>query len=161
MVVRTCSEEETEALGRSVGERLFPGAVLMLDGELGAGKSVFARGVARALQVGGAVRSPTFTLLNVYEGRWPFYHFDLYRLDDEGDLAELGIEEYLDGEGVCAVEWASKFSWLSTVPSLLIRIEAADEHCREVTLVAGGPEYNPVLTALRPEGGEAGAGAGD
>lgn len=144
-----------------MGERLFPGAVLLLDGDLGAGKSVFARGVARALAVSGPVRSPTFTLLNVYEGRWPFYHFDLYRLEDEADLSELGMEEYLDGEGVCAVEWAGRFNTLSEVPSLLIRIVQADEHCREITLAARGPEYNDVLAARLPEGEVTGAGTGD
>jgi tRNA threonylcarbamoyladenosine biosynthesis protein TsaE len=144
-----------------VGERLFPGAVLLLDGDLGAGKSVFARGLARALAVSGPVRSPTFTLLNVYAGRWPFYHFDLYRLESEADLSELGMGEYLDGEGVCAVEWAGRFKMLSEVPSLLIRIIQTDEHCREITLLARGPEYDDVLAALPPEGEVTDAGAGD
>jgi tRNA threonylcarbamoyladenosine biosynthesis protein TsaE len=148
-------------LGRSIGERLFPGAVLLLEGELGAGKSVFARGVARALGISGPVRSPTFTILNVLEGRWPFYHFDLYRLDNETALAELGIEEYLDGDGVCAVEWAGKFNALSVVPSLLIRIASLDEQCREITLVAGGTEYENVITAQLSEGEETDAGVGD
>ncbi|MBT9172038.1 MAG: tRNA threonylcarbamoyladenosine biosynthesis protein TsaE [Syntrophomonadaceae bacterium] len=161
VVARTCSEEQTEALGRAVGERLFPGAVLLLEGALGAGKSVFARGVARALGISGPVRSPTFTILNVLEGRWPFYHFDLYRLDDETALLELGMEEYLDGEGVCAVEWADKFSALSTVPSLSIRIVRVDEHCREIMLAAEGLEYKNVCAALLPKGELTGASAGD
>jgi tRNA threonylcarbamoyladenosine biosynthesis protein TsaE len=135
--------------------------VLLLEGELGAGKSVFARGVARALGISGAVRSPTFTILNVLEGRWPFYHFDLYRLEEEADLSELGMEEYLDGEGVCVVEWAGKFSALSVVPSLLIRIVPAGEQCREITLVAGGAEYENVITARLAEGEATDAGTGD
>lgn len=148
-------------MGRAVGERLFPGAVLLLEGALGAGKSVFARGVARALGISGPVRSPTFTILNVLEGRWPFYHFDLYRLDEEIALAELGMEEYLDGDGVCAVEWAGKFNALSAVPSLLVRIAPIGEQCREITLVAGGPEYENIISAQLAEGEGTDAGAGD
>lgn len=159
-LIRTSSEEQTEALGRAVGERLFSGAVLLLDGELGTGKSVFARSVARALGVSGPVCSPTFILLNVYEGRWPFYHFDLYRLDDEEELLELGMEEYLDGEGVCVVEWAGKFSRVSDVPALAVHLaRGTEEHCREITLFARGPKYSALLADLPPEGEEAGAGA--
>jgi tRNA threonylcarbamoyladenosine biosynthesis protein TsaE len=135
--------------------------VLLLEGELGAGKSVFARGVARALGISGAVRSPTFTILNVLEGRWPFYHFDLYRLENEANLSELGMEEYLDGDGVCVVEWAGKFNALSAVPSLLIRIASTGEQCREITLVAGGAEYENVISAQLAEGEATDAGAGD
>lgn len=147
-VIITDSEKETEEAGRLLGEKLFPGAVLLLSGQLGAGKTVFARGIARGLGITGAVQSPTFTLLCVYQGRLPFYHFDLYRLEDEEELYELGLDEYLLDDGVFLAEWADKFPAEFNLPALRINIEATGECSRKLTF-SGDKAYESILDGLK------------
>ena len=101
-------EQETEALGERLAGRLEPGAVVAFTGDLGAGKTAFTRGLARGLGCTGRVTSPTFTVVNEYEGRLPLFHFDLYRLEGEDALYDVGWEDYLDRGGVCAVEWSER-----------------------------------------------------
>ena len=104
---RSKSAAETAAIAEELGRGAAPGTLLALKGDLGAGKTVFAQGVARGLGIGEAVDSPTFTILKIYEGgRLPLYHFDVYRLEDADEMAELGLDEYLDGDGLCLIEWA-------------------------------------------------------
>ena len=104
--VITNSAAETRELGKRLAEKLKAGDVILLEGDLGAGKSEFARGVAKGLGVTETVTSPSFTILNAYDsGRLPLYHFDWYRLQDPEELYELGLEEYLGGDGVALVEW--------------------------------------------------------
>ena len=101
------SEAETEALGARLARVLKPGAVVAFTGDLGAGKTAFTRGLARGLGVGERVTSPTFTIVNEYEGgRLPLFHFDLYRLGSSDELFDIGWEDYLSRGGVCAVEWS-------------------------------------------------------
>ena len=103
----TNSAEETEALGARLGERLEPGAVIAFTGDLGAGKTAFTRGLAQGLGIVDRVTSPTFTIVNEYEGgRLPLFHFDMYRLGSSDELFDIGWEEYLARGGVCAVEWS-------------------------------------------------------
>ena len=105
----THSPSETRDLGRRLAEQLRPGDVLLLYGNLGAGKSEFTRGVAEGLGVAGPVTSPSFTILNVYDdGRIPLYHFDWYRLESAEELYEMGMDEYLGGDGVAVVEWPTQ-----------------------------------------------------
>jgi tRNA threonylcarbamoyladenosine biosynthesis protein TsaE len=118
-VVKSGGSEETRELGRQLGKIVLPGTVIALNGELGAGKTVFAQGVGLGLGVQEPVTSPSFVLMNVYRGRLDLYHFDFYRLDEEDELDALGLEEYFYGEGVALVEWAGKFS--RTLP--LARLE--------------------------------------
>ncbi len=107
MVFETHSEQETEALAEKLGRSLRAGEVLALDGDLGAGKTAFTRGLARGLGYPGRVQSPTFTIVNEYlGGRLPLFHFDLYRLSSPDELFDIGWEDYLDRGGVCCVEWA-------------------------------------------------------
>ena len=101
----THSGEETFELGRRIGALLEAGDVILLRGDLGAGKSVFARGLARGVGIDCAMPSPTFTLMQPYEGRIPFYHFDLYRLDDPEEFYEAGLDEYAFGNGAAVIEW--------------------------------------------------------
>ena len=101
----THSADETFELGRRIGETLQPGDIILLRGDLGAGKSVLARGLARGLGIDCAMPSPTFTLMQPYEGRIPFYHFDLYRLDDPEEFYEAGLDEYAFGSGAAVIEW--------------------------------------------------------
>ena len=103
----TNSAQETEALGERVGRSLIPGAVLSYTGDLGAGKTAFTRGVARGLEIPERITSPTFTIVNEYEGgRLPLFHFDMYRLGSSDELFDIGWEDYLARDGVCAVEWS-------------------------------------------------------
>ena len=101
----TRSESETRALAARFAASLKPGDVVLLHGDLGAGKSVFVRGAARALGVTGAMPSPTFTLLIPYEGRVKLYHFDLYRLSDPEEFYAAGLDEFVGGDGVALIEW--------------------------------------------------------
>ena len=102
------NERETEALGAALAARLRPGDVVAYLGDLGAGKTAFTRGLARGLGYAGRVTSPTFTIVNEYEGPVPLFHFDMYRLGGEEDLFDIGWEDYLDRGGVCAVEWSER-----------------------------------------------------
>jgi len=105
----THSEAETARAGETLAASLRPGDSVLLRGDLGMGKTVFARGLARGLGVpADEVRSPTFTLVNPYRGRIPVHHIDLYRIEKPGDLDELGLEEILEGDGVAIVEWSER-----------------------------------------------------
>ena len=122
----------TAALGRRLGERLGPGAVVGLVGTLGAGKTHLARAIAEGLGVpdGRVVTSPTFVLIQEYEGRLPVYHFDVYRLADVAAFLDLGAAEYLEGEGVCIVEWADRVrDWLPA-ETVWVELEVTGEHSR-------------------------------
>lgn len=102
------SEAETESIGEALGKRLPPGTVLAYRGDLGMGKTAFTRGLARGLGCTGRVTSPTFTIVNEYEGKIPLFHFDMYRLPDSDALFDIGWEDYLGRGGVCAVEWSER-----------------------------------------------------
>lgn len=102
------SEAETEFIGETLGKRLRPGTVLAFRGDLGMGKTAFTRGLARGLGCTGRVTSPTFTIVNEYEGKIPLFHFDMYRLPDSDALFDIGWEDYLGRGGVCAVEWSER-----------------------------------------------------
>ena len=104
-VYATHSADDTFELGRRIGQTLCPGDIILLRGDLGAGKSVLARGLARGLGIDCPMPSPTFTLMQPYEGRIPFYHFDLYRLDDPEEFYEAGLDEYAFGSGAAVIEW--------------------------------------------------------
>lgn len=106
-IIETDSEQKTWELGFSMGRAAKAGDVYTLAGELGAGKTVFAKGVAAGLGIDEPVSSPTFTIVQVYDGgRIPFYHFDVYRIGDEGEMEEAGYEDYIYGDGLCLIEWA-------------------------------------------------------
>ncbi len=107
MIIETNSREETFELGKSLGEQAKPGEIYCLSGDLGTGKTVFTQGFARGLGIMEPVNSPTFTIVSEYEeGRFPLYHFDVYRIEDIEEMEEIGYEDYFYGEGVCLVEWA-------------------------------------------------------
>lgn len=107
MIIETWSEEETRKAAKSLGEQASAGQIFALSGDLGAGKTVFAKGFADGLGIKEPVSSPTFTIVQIYEeGRLPFYHFDVYRIADPQEMDEIGYEDYFYGNGVCLVEWA-------------------------------------------------------
>lgn len=135
----THSPAETRAFGARLARLLLPGDVLVLEGDLGAGKSEFTRGIARGLGIEGPVASPSFTILNVYdEGRIPLYHFDWYRLSGEDELYDMGLDEYLGGDGIAVVEWPSRCPEAVPEDHLLIRIIPVDETSREIILTPKG-----------------------
>lgn len=111
MIYESHSERDTFEFGQRLGRRSAAGEIYLLHGDLGVGKTVFAKGFAEGLGISEPITSPTFTLIQEYEsGRLPFYHFDAYRIEDEDEMYELGFEGYLFGEGVCLIEWASRIS---------------------------------------------------
>ena len=135
MLTVTNSAAETRALGEKLASRLKAGDVVVLEGELGAGKSELARGIARGLGVTETVTSPSFTILNVYEsGRCPLYHFDWYRLESEEELYELGMDEYLGGDGIAVIEWAERCPEAVPENVLRIRLEVTGGESRRITV---------------------------
>ena len=121
VVART--PEETQAAGETLGRSLGPGDVVALTGELGAGKTCFVQGLTRGLGVAVRATSPTFVLVNEYRGRVPVYHVDAYRSTSLAELRDLGLEEYVDGDGVTVVEWADKL-W-PLLPPRAIHVDIA------------------------------------
>jgi tRNA threonylcarbamoyladenosine biosynthesis protein TsaE len=148
--VTTRSAAETSALGRRLGELLQPGDFVALTGELGAGKTQFAGGVALGLAVDPAlpVTSPTYTLMNVYPGRCPLYHFDLYRLAGDDDVADLGFAEYFHGDGVCLVEWAERLSVEMPAERLTVCFHHAGDDQRRLDFAASGDRYREITDML-------------
>ncbi len=139
---RFSSVQETKALGGALGQTAQAGNVLALRGALGAGKTCLVQGLARGLGVPETVPvvSPTFTLVNEYEGRLPLYHIDLYRLTRTEELGDLGYEEYLYGQGVCAVEWIDRFPEAYPKAYLGLEIEVAGARSRLITVEPVGEE---------------------
>ena len=124
MVYETYSAKETEQLGIAFAQQLQPGSICALNGDLGTGKTVFTQGVAAGLGIEEAVNSPTFTIVQIYEGgRLPFYHFDVYRIGDIEEMDEIGYEDCFYGEGVCLVEWAELIKELLPADTRRITIE--------------------------------------
>lgn len=145
-MMMTNSAAETRELGMRLAEKLQAGDVILLEGELGAGKSELARGIAKGLGVTETVTSPSFTILNVYEsGRIPLYHFDWYRLESAEELFELGMDEYLGGDGIALVEWPERCPEAVPEDYLRIRITAEDENRRKLTAEAAGRFRNIAL----------------
>lgn len=135
----TRSETETEQLGYALGEKLSPGTVIAYEGDLGAGKTAFTRGLARGLGVTDRVTSPTYTIVNEYAGRIPLFHFDMYRLSSAEDLFDIGWEDYLERGGVIAVEWSSRVTEaLEGALEINIRKDPAAENGRFITIMGGG-----------------------
>ncbi len=135
----TNSPTETRDLGRRLAEMLRPGDVLLLWGDLGAGKSEMTRGIAEGLGVTSPVTSPSFTILNVYdEGSIPLYHFDWYRLNSVDELYEMGMDEYLGGDGIAVVEWPSQCPEAIPESHLAIRLTPVGDNARDVRITPMG-----------------------
>ena len=133
------SAKETRAVGQQLASLLKAGDVVLLDGDLGAGKSELARGVARGLGIEGAVPSPSFTILNAYdEGRIPLYHFDWYRIEDANEIYEMGMEEQLGGDGIALIEWSTKAEECVPPKHMKITLKPLDENTREITFETFG-----------------------
>ena len=134
MIVRTTSEEETIELGFTVGKALKKGSVVSLRGSLGVGKTVFAKGVAQSLGIEEAIVSPTFTLIQEYEGALPLYHMDLYRIDSEEEFELIGGEEYLFGDGITLIEWSEKIQDLLPQETIYVTISLESDNTRSIII---------------------------
>jgi len=133
----THSPQETEKVGQALAAVLKPGTVLAYEGDLGAGKTAFTRGLARGLGATEQVTSPTYTIVNEYlSGRMPLFHFDMYRLSSSEDLWDIGWEDYLDRGGVCAVEWSENVADAMD-GAIRVRIEKTGEDTRRITVEGG------------------------
>ncbi|MGB4267711.1 MAG: tRNA (adenosine(37)-N6)-threonylcarbamoyltransferase complex ATPase subunit type 1 TsaE [Spirochaetota bacterium] len=130
----TQSQEETLALGIELGKNAKPGDIFALIGNLGTGKTILAKGIAKGLGIEEEITSPTFTLLEVYESTLPLYHFDLYRISNDAELENLFFEEYWFGDGVSVIEWADRA--LKRLPQdiYIITLEYIDAKRRKITI---------------------------
>lgn len=145
--VHTKGEQETRKVASQLAEDLQPGMTVLLEGQLGAGKTTFTKGLAEGLGISRVIKSPTYTLIREYlDGRMPLYHMDLYRLEEAG-AEELGLDEYFEGEGLCVVEWGSMAP--DELPEKYLKVELEvpldkiDE--RIITFSAVGEEYKKIL----------------
>ncbi|WP_026693053.1 tRNA (adenosine(37)-N6)-threonylcarbamoyltransferase complex ATPase subunit type 1 TsaE [Peribacillus kribbensis] len=143
----TKNEEETAAFANRLAEKLMPGDVLALEGDLGAGKTAFTRGIAKGLGVKRNVNSPTFTIIKEYQGRLPLYHMDVYRMEDQDE--DLGFEEYFSGGGVTIVEWAHLIESQLPPDLLLVTISHhTDLNARKFVFKPVGARYEELCKEI-------------
>ncbi|MCL6634423.1 MAG: tRNA (adenosine(37)-N6)-threonylcarbamoyltransferase complex ATPase subunit type 1 TsaE [Peptococcaceae bacterium] len=149
-LLKTLTPEETAGVGEKLAAFLRAGDVICLIGQLGAGKTRFAQGLARGLGVDGPVNSPTFTLINEYRGRLPLYHMDVYRLGDPSEMEDLGYEEYFYGDGVTVVEWADLVAGLLPAERLDVYLNSCPEgeEMREIAMAPRGERYRRLVEEL-------------
>lgn len=141
--------EETKEFGIKIGQLLKPGDILCLNGDLGAGKTTLTKSIGLGLGVEDYITSPTFALINEYDGRIPVYHFDVYRLENVEDLYDLGFDEYFYGHGVSIIEWADKIEKLIPKERIVLDIEKGiDLDSRIINITGYGSRYLEVLEEL-------------
>ena len=150
MIINTVSEspEETQQVGVQLGKLSQPGDVFLLVGGLGAGKTCLTQGIAWGLGIEGYAASPSFVLINQYRGRLPLYHIDLYRLDSIEEVNELGLDDYLYGNGVCVVEWAEKAWAVLPRENLTVEMSFFSDTSRSITLKPNGKRYVEMISQL-------------
>jgi len=147
--LKTNSEQETIQLGESLARQLKGGDIVCLHGELGAGKTTLVKGIGKGLKVRESnINSPTFVLMNVYEGKTPIYHYDLYRLGDRFSMETIGLDEFLYRDGIAVIEWADKMGELTPKEYLNIKLKHNKNQGRSITLSAKGKRYKDILEKL-------------
>lgn len=139
------SDNETIAIAQNIESEKFPGMVICLNGDLGSGKTVFAKGFAHAMGI-EEITSPTFTIIKEYNGELPLYHMDVYRIEDTNE--ELGIEEYFDKGGVTIIEWANIIKDILPEERLDIKFKIVDENTRVIVLNPHGDKYINICEAI-------------
>ena len=148
MKIITKTQEDTINVGLSLGKFLKEGDVVLLDGDLSAGKTTFTKGIGKALGVNRVINSPTFTIVKEYKGtNTKLYHMDLYRLDGLGD-DDFNLYDYFNGDGICVVEWPYQVSEILPDECLKVIIKRVDETTREITFEAYGKKYEELLGEL-------------
>jgi len=143
------SPEQTQKFGVGIGELAQPGDIFLLVGRLGAGKTCLTQGIAWGLNIKEYAVSPSFVVIRELYGRLPLYHIDFYRLDNLEEIAELGLDDYLYGNGVCAVEWAEKGLSLLPAEHLLIEMSYVSDTERSLKLKPGGKRYRNLVAQLK------------
>ena len=128
------SAEDTINIGKIIGSSLTKGTVIAFKGTLAAGKTTLTKGIAESLEIDDVITSPTFTLVSEYEGKLPLYHFDVYRLDTVEDFLNIGSEEMMYGDGVCAIEWSEKIESALPKDAIIIEIEILTPETRKITI---------------------------
>ncbi len=151
LILTSTSPEETMEIGKNLGKTLLPGDLVNLGGSLGAGKTLFVKGVGQGLGIDpGLITSPTFSIINEYEGtEFPLYHFDLYRLDSDLDLEQVGFEDYVYGSGITVVEWGDLFQHYLPEPRLDIYLESLGSEDRTLSVVGHGARGKQLEEQLR------------
>ncbi|TFZ41731.1 tRNA (adenosine(37)-N6)-threonylcarbamoyltransferase complex ATPase subunit type 1 TsaE [Soehngenia longivitae] len=148
MIIEIKNLEELEKLGIKLGSLLEKKDVICLNGDLGAGKTTFTQAIGKGLEVIEYITSPTFTIINEYEGRLPLYHFDIYRLGDEEELDLLGAQDYFYSDGVCVIEWANNVENILPKERLDIWIKIIDENRRQFKFIPHGDRYVKLVEEL-------------
>lgn len=141
------NEEETKDIGYKLGKLLSKKSVICLVGDLGAGKTTLTQNIAKGLEIGDYITSPTFTIVNEYEGRIPLYHFDVYRIGSSDEMYDIGFDEYINSDGVCIIEWANLIEDILPDEYLYIDIKYK-ENGREMTLNPKGYKYEDIVKEL-------------
>ncbi len=141
--------KDTEEFGKRLGNVLKKGDIVCLNGDLGAGKTTLTKSIGIGLGVSEYITSPTFALINEYDGRLKVYHFDVYRLENIDELDDLGFDEYFFGDGVCIIEWAEKIEGMLPKEIIVLNIEKGEELDKRVVSIAGsGSRYKEVLREM-------------
>lgn len=140
-------EQETREIGYKLGKLLTPGSVICLVGDLGAGKTTMTQSLAQALEVEDYITSPTFTIVNEYEGKMPLYHFDVYRIGHSEEMYDIGYDEYINGDGVCIIEWSNLIEDILPDECLNIELRYKDMG-REMILNPVGDKYENIVKEL-------------
>lgn len=148
--ITTKSPEETREVGVELGGLLKQGDIVCLTGDLGAGKTTLTQAIAKGLDVDDYVTSPTFTIINEYSGRYPVYHFDVYRIEDVDEMYDLGYEEYFYSDGVAIIEWADIIEDILPEERLNINIKRGTEKdLREISIYGNGERYEEIIKNLK------------
>lgn len=150
MEIRLSNLEETKQFGIELGKLLKSGDILCLNGDLGAGKTTLTKSIGLGLDVDDYITSPTFTLINEYEGRIPLYHFDVYRLENAYELDDLGFDDYFYGYGVSIIEWAEKIEKTLPKERTVINIKRGNDDNERILEIKGfGDRYNELIKELK------------
>jgi len=150
MIIKASNLQDTDKIGKIIGESLKSGTVICLEGDLGAGKTTLTQSIAKGLEIHDYVTSPTFTIIKEYNGRLNLYHMDAYRLDSEDEMYDLGYDEYINSDGVCIIEWASKIKGLIPKSAINITININYENNnRELDINGEGEQFNIIKEELQ------------
>jgi tRNA threonylcarbamoyladenosine biosynthesis protein TsaE len=145
-VLTTSSAHQTQLIAMKFGSLVKPGMVILLSGDLGAGKTCFTQGLGKAMGISKTISSPTFTIMKVYHGRLPLYHIDAYRL--EHSFQDIGFDEVINGDGVCVIEWPDFVSPLLPREYLKLEIKWIEENVRDLIFEAVGQQYESLLSEV-------------
>lgn len=145
MIITADNLQDTDKIGKIIGENLKSGTLICLEGDLGAGKTTLTQSIAKGLMIDDYVTSPTFTIIKEYSGRLNLYHMDAYRLDSEDDMYDLGYDEYINSDGVCIIEWASKIKGLIPKTAIIIRISIDFENDKRYMNIDGKGEQFDII----------------